>query len=200
MNRLLSPADLSISAEDRVSSRGFTIVEIMIVVALMGILAAMVGPKIGGGMRGAQTRTSVRKFAAALRAARMVSVTHRSMIVAVTELGSNRCEFRVKSISSSRPKQQSESLSAEDGSSGKHSTGDIPEFFQQPFELAGDTLFIDFRISSDNDRFPRGAVMFLPQGNSTGGEFILGPEEGPFYSVSVDAVTGRVHMDLVEGY
>lgn len=180
-------------------SRGFTIIEIIVVLALMGILAALVGPRVGSGFRGAQIKTSVHRFAAALRAARTFSVTHHTMIVAVAELGTERCEFKIKQMQTRGPEGFSGEVQNAGGSggSGKGSSG-IPEVFREPFELEGDVRFMDFRFNRDDMVFTRGAVMFLPQGNSTGGTFILGPEDGPFYEVSIDPVTGRVHSSLME--
>jgi len=106
----------------------------------------------------------------------------------------------VKTLSSGPRRGKSETLAKQNGDAPEKNQSGIPGFFNEPFILDGDTLFVDFRVSQDNDSFPRGAVMFLPQGNSTGGEFILGPENGPYYSVAIDPVTGRVHMDLAEGY
>ncbi|MCD4655518.1 prepilin-type N-terminal cleavage/methylation domain-containing protein [bacterium] len=173
-------------------SKGFTMIEIMMVVALMGILVMIAVPKIGTGMRGAQTKTSIRRFAAVLRAARTVSVTHRSMIVAVVELGGNTCKFRIRSL---QTKSKQEFV---ENSSQKSVSDNIPEVFTKPFVLDGDVKFLDFKFSEVGGVFDQGAVMFLPQGNSTGGVFILGMDDGPSYEVSIDHVTGRVHIDLAQ--
>jgi len=163
----------------------------------MGVLAGIAGPRIGSGIRGAQVKTSVRRFAAALRAARTHAVTHRSMIVAVTELGTNNCEFRVKRFQT-KPRESFSGNVDYSGAAGGNQGSDIPAVFREPLKLEGDVMFLDFRFAHDAIRFNRGAVMFLPEGNSTGGIFVLGLENGPFYEVSVDPVTGRVHMDLAE--
>lgn len=192
----MSSAGSDISPDKRSAIHGFTLVEIMVVVALMGIIAALVGPRIGSGLRGAHTKTSVRRFAAALRAARTVTVTHRAMIVAVVELGENTCNFRVKQVDSHKSKGFSgEVQESKSGSSGK---GSIPAFFSEPFELEGDVKFQDFKVSENGQSLNRAAVLFLPQGNSSGGVFTLGTDEGPFYEVSVDSITGRVHIGLRE--
>jgi len=177
-------------------SKGFTMIEILVVVALMGILVAIVGPKIGTGMRGAQTKTSVRRFAAVLRAARTVTVTHRAMIVAAVELGGNTCEFRVKTLSSHKGKGSSQNVVQSTSSSG--SSDSIPDVFRKPFVLDGDVRFLNFKYNDTNAQYDQGAVLFLPQGNSSGGIFVLGMEDGPFYEVSVDPVTGRVHIDQAQ--
>ena len=76
--------------------RGFTIVEILVVLALMGIVVAIAGPRIGAGMRGTETRTSVQRFASALRAARTIAVAHQARVLAVAELNGNQCHFRLQ--------------------------------------------------------------------------------------------------------
>ena len=74
----------------------------------------------------------------------------------------------------------------------------IPEIFQSPMELTGDVRFVGFRTPDSTQNTERAAVMFLPHGNSTGGTFVIGRENGPYHAVIIDPVTGRVHTEWME--
>ncbi|MBN1879899.1 prepilin-type N-terminal cleavage/methylation domain-containing protein [bacterium] len=177
---------------------GFTILEVIVVLALMGLIAAIAGPRIGSGMRGTESRTSIRKFAAALRAARMTAVSQKAQVLVVAELGENNCEFKVRQAGQRRKTGMSSEIEQTSGSETGRMSSYLPEIFQQPFELAGDVRFLEFKRQDTNDRTGRAAVMFLPHGNSTGGSFIIGREDGPFHEVIIDAVTGRVHTRWID--
>lgn len=174
---------------------GFTIVEILVVLALMAVITALAGPRIGTGMRGTETRTSVRRFASALRAARTIAVAHQARVLVVAELGGSQCEFRIRTEQSG--KNRNTGVEPPDGQSpgftGEGREGAISELFDEPLKLEGDIKFLNFVNSGTAGSFNRGAVMFLPQGNTTGGSFILGHPDGPYYEVTVDLITGRIH-------
>ncbi len=194
MKRLSSRADSSQTMPVR-NSKGFSILEIVVVVALIGLIAAVAGPRIGTGIRGAETRTSVRRFAAALRAARTIAVTHQAQVLVVADIGGNTSEFRIRSTRQSNQRSKVDySDNAGSGSTGSADMRSVSELFQKPFELAGDVRFLEFNTGQSEQNYHRGSVMFLPQGNSTGGRFMIGRTGGPYYYVSIDAITGRVNV------
>lgn len=182
----------------RIGQRGFTILEIVVVVALMGLIAAIAGPRIGSGLKGTENRTSIRKFAAALRAARMTAVSRKARVLVVAELDGNRCEFRFQPAG--RRGNKSSSLPGGSSMPGQVSGTDrtIPEIFQAPLELTGDVRFKGFRTPDSTTNAERAAAMFLPHGNSTGGTFYIGSENGPSHQVIIDPVTGRVHTEWMD--
>lgn len=182
----------------RIEQRGFTILEIVVVVALMGLIAAIAGPRIGSGLKGTENRTSIRKFAAALRAARMTAVSRKARVLVVAELDGNTCEFRFQPAGR---RGHSAGTRVNDGSGSGQISGSgsaIPEIFQSPLELTGDVRFTGFRTPDSSTDAERAAIMFLPHGNSTGGTFFIGSENGPSHQVSIDPVTGRVHTVWTE--
>ncbi len=58
-------------------ARGVTLIELVVVLALMAIIAAMVLPTFGGGVSTTELRSSARRVAAALRMARENAVATR---------------------------------------------------------------------------------------------------------------------------
>lgn len=196
MNPLWSAADRQ-SDQKSANQSGFTILEIVVVVALMGLIAAIAGPRIGGGLRGTESKTSIRRFAAALRAARTIAVAQRAQVMVIAELGGNQCEFKIRTAKGQRKQGFGEGIE-EASANGEGSVSGVPEIFQKPLELAGEVKFLRFSGIGNMEDSARGVVMFLPQGNNTGGTFVIGREDGPYYEVDIDAITGRVHMSLAE--
>jgi general secretion pathway protein H len=68
----------------RGAMRGVTLLELLIVLSLMATVAAMVYPRIGGGVSTTEMKTAARQMAAALRLARSDAVaTRRESFVAI---------------------------------------------------------------------------------------------------------------------
>lgn len=58
--------------------RGFTLLELLVVMAIMALLTAMSAPAISGYLRGARLRGGARQVASALRQARQLAITERA--------------------------------------------------------------------------------------------------------------------------
>ncbi len=73
--------------------RGVTLLELLIVLSIMGIVAAMVVPMLGGGVSTTELRSSARQMAAALRLARSEALSTRREHFVLLDL--ERRVFRV---------------------------------------------------------------------------------------------------------
>jgi general secretion pathway protein H len=71
-------------------SRGLTLLEILIVIALMAILAAFVIPMFGGPVSTSELRSSARQLAAGLRVARSEAVSQRRETFLVIDVAGRR--------------------------------------------------------------------------------------------------------------
>jgi general secretion pathway protein H len=76
-------------------AHGVTLLELLIVLAIMGIVAAMVVPMLGGGVSTTELKSSARQMAAALRLARSESLATRREHFVLLDL--ERRVFRVDS-------------------------------------------------------------------------------------------------------
>jgi general secretion pathway protein H len=71
-------------------SRGLTLLEILIVIALMAILAAFVIPMFGGPVSTSELRSSARQLAAGLRLARSEALSQRRETFLVIDVAGRR--------------------------------------------------------------------------------------------------------------
>jgi prepilin-type N-terminal cleavage/methylation domain-containing protein len=79
------------------SMRGFTIIELLLVVAILGIVAAALVPKLGGLMRSAQAVTSARSIAQLGRYARTMALSNQMAVELVLDL--NSATIRTEGVS-----------------------------------------------------------------------------------------------------
>jgi general secretion pathway protein H len=68
------------------ATRGVTLLELLIVLMLMGIMAAMVIPTFGAGASGAELKSAARQIAAGLRIARNQAIAQRAEAFLVLDL------------------------------------------------------------------------------------------------------------------
>jgi general secretion pathway protein H len=78
---------------DGARTRGVTLLELLIVLSIMGIVAAMVVPMLGGGVSTTELKSSARQMAAALRLARSEALATRREHFVLLDL--ERRVFRV---------------------------------------------------------------------------------------------------------
>ena len=74
-------------------SRGITLIELLLVLAILAAVYAVAMPRIGGGISGVELKSAARKVAAGLRQARNVAVAQRKE--AVMELDLERRVFHL---------------------------------------------------------------------------------------------------------
>ncbi len=147
-----------------ISCSGFTLVELVIVLFIIGIASAVVGIVLVGSLDSANLKTSAREVASTLRYARSHAVSEKKAytFILYKDNGGSYMELLVEN---------------HDGEEGPI----LRKSFSEDIiaELEGEKwLQIDF----------------FPLGNSSGGEIKLKNLKGSSFVVSVERVTGRVYV------
>jgi len=93
------------SPKFQVESRGFTLVELLVVLFVAGVIAAFVIPSFVGGLRGMRLKGEVKHLAATLRFARSQAVCRKGLAVVKLDLDNGTYELTVKE----RKRRQSQS-------------------------------------------------------------------------------------------
>lgn len=65
--------------------RGFTLLEILVVLAIAGLITAVALPRFGGTLDGLRARSASREVAALLRAARLDAIKERTVVVVAAD-------------------------------------------------------------------------------------------------------------------
>lgn len=157
----------------RARQKGFTLLELMIVLALVAGIAAIALPVTMGVLDRVHRQSAIREVTTALRFARSQAVTVKTAFAFQADLSENRFWL--------------ENLKTEQTSKVRSLAREIA--FQEFFD--GEDRFEDGIIS----------IIFYPQGNTSGGSLTLAPKgddsENRFF-VEVDPVTGKPSVALEE--
>ncbi len=165
---------MDIYGKDRragVSERGFTLLEIIIVMVLIGLIAAIGVPRLLGSLERAEVKTSARKIAAAMRSARSHAVSEKRAVTLVIDR-KTMSVFAVRGTSSG---------------SGKK--------IAPPIRLA-DTV----KVWTENETSAGEEIYyaeFNPRGTATGGVLYVTPRESNSpddekgYVITLDPLSGK---------
>ena len=150
-------------------ARGFTLLELIVILAILGLATAVVTPAIGRGTEALRARAEVASFAATLRHARERAITQQRPHRVTIDAKEHRMSV-VAGAAEGAPARRDEREPVAGEERGVTRT-----FSKQ--------LVVQAVHTSD--------VVFDPRGVASGGEFKL-TSGGIVYRVTVDRLTGRV--------
>lgn len=178
--------------------RGFTLLELMVVLVIISLMSALIVPKLTGPMSQLSLKTASRKISASLRYARSQAAAEKTTYVALFDFDHNRLVI----INSPRAGGNFEGNNQEALESALTAQLDRDE--SQPGRLNSyqppDGVRLAKGVSRDGD-FTSGLfpVFFFPSGGSSGGEITVANKQGRQYRLTVDFITGTVRLAEVMG-
>jgi prepilin-type N-terminal cleavage/methylation domain-containing protein len=196
------------------SDRGFTLIELMIVLAIMGIVIAFVGPRVAGGLMGMNTRTAALQTAAMLRYARSKAVNTGCAYHVIFD----RAERRVILLQASSEEVSAPQPPGMDIGAGRSGLDTrIPDDFddggaaqqtepEQKHYPLPDGVFFENVIIADVDSASLGEEMvmmltFYTNGTNPGGVLTIADERDRRYFITIEPLSGsvRVHEESDDG-
>ncbi|HYE91285.1 MAG TPA: GspH/FimT family pseudopilin [Terriglobales bacterium] len=157
-------------------ARGFTLLELIVTLAVLGVAAAVVTPAIGRGTESLRARADVAGFAATLRHAREMAIAQQRPHRVVVDAPGHRLSIEGAPVpAGARPARDADARPAE------------AEGTEPPDRPKTRTLSPRLTI----EPVSASEVVFDARGIASGGEFKL-TSGGIAYRVTVDRLTGRV--------
>lgn len=167
----------------RARAGGFTLFELLVVLLIIGLVSALVMPRLAASLPGVQLKSSARAVAASLRYARSKAVSESRPYVALFDRTQRL--LAVEPIQESIDAQESQSLRV------ILNTSELKNVYEFP-----DGVEFGVRDNRDlgegRDPFP---IFFFPQGHSTGGKVVMKNVRRKQYTIRVDTITGAVEID-----
>ena len=146
--------------------QGFTLLELLIVLVLIGLITGLSVPYLGGSLGGTQLKSSANRIGAILRYARNLTVSEQYGWTVAFEFEQQRVVLAPSDV--------------------EHEEEDKRErIYQLPEGV--------FLVSEGNEDIQ---ILFYPAGNSSGGEIELRGKSKIRYRISVDFITGIVDVTV----
>lgn len=151
---------------------GFTLLELIVVLVLLGIIAVLVAPGLGGSLENAKLKTASRELLTALRVQRSEAIAQGRIIT--LRFAGDESNYRIDG----EPVNLAEGLSVV----YQAATGAVSQGVQGP-DVQGEAL----PVTGNND------LAFYPDGSSSGALLQLRLGEGLRY-IRIDWLTGAVSL------
>jgi len=165
--------------------KGFSLIELLVVLVLISVFSAFVGVNVAGSLGNMGLKTASKRVAASLRYARSRAITESTAYVALLDLNQNRLTIKPESTDLETKKELDNAASNLGENSTKH------------YDLPKDVKFKDtlaFDGSESDSRFF--AVVFMPSGCSSGGTIFLENNRKHQSTIKIDFITGMVRVEL----
>lgn len=185
----------------RRNPRGFTLLELIVVLIIISLMSAFVAPKLTGPLSNLDLKTASKNISSSLRYIRSHAASEKTTYVALFDFDQNKLVLATAATSplaqkdfqiSSRGTFERVPADPTDhakGMAGGGKTYKLPDGVRLAKAVSGEGEFNSglFRI------------FFFPGGGSSGGAVTVANERGRQYRIQVDFVTGTVQLSEVKG-
>ncbi len=182
---------------------GFTLIELMIVLVIMGFMLAMVGPRVAKSLGGLSLKTTAKKVAGALRYARSKAVNTSRTYNVIFDSEKNRV-IVLPSPRSTVSEMMGSDNATDDETVGDEETTEQPaskkpeqeiRIFPLPEGVTFNKISIEGATTSDQEQDEGIFQMaFFPNGTSQTVEIILADRRERMFIIDVDFMTGVVSV------
>ncbi|MCK5541759.1 MAG: prepilin-type N-terminal cleavage/methylation domain-containing protein [Desulfobacterales bacterium] len=166
----------------RLTNRGFTLLELLVVLIIISLMAVLVAPNLAGFLSGMNLKTAAKKISAALRYAQSRAISEKVTCTAYFDF--EKSMLFVLTVGG-LPDEIDPKLSDKDtAKTEKAKTYYLPDGIR--FE----------KCILQEDEFDSGIfkIVFFPGGGNTGGAVILVDDREKKCKISVDFITGGVKL------
>jgi general secretion pathway protein H len=187
------------SSSPQQAARGFTLIELMIVLVIMSFVLALAGPAVTRGLSGLTLKTAAKKVAAALRYARSQAVNRAQPYSAIFDREHGRIVIRGiprplppdQTAAEAEPEEKTADAAGAEAQKPEIKIVALPEGITLKEITIGGT-----EITGTKDELAQ--IVFYPDGTSQGGELVLVDSRERQYQVNVAFLTGVVTIEEPE--
>ncbi len=157
---------------------GFSLLELLVVMVIVGLIGTMVGVRLIGSLGTAELKTSSRTVAALLRHARTRAVTEKKINVAHFDLDDPRVTILERRVTFGNKNKRKDNRFTV--------TEEVNKIYSLPETIT-------FKSAGARDEIIQSGpfeILFFPKGCSSGGDVIMENERGRQRKIRVDGVTG----------
>lgn len=176
MRRRLNVQHPTSSIQHPASNIGFTLLELVVVLAIVGMAFSLVLPAIGSGLRHWRLQAAAREVATLLKFTRNRSVAGKEPLQVILDRSRNLYWL---------DKGDAPVLNDPDQADEKGI---------RLYTLPDGVQFGEVTVGGYTVGGERVGIFFFPRGSSTGGEVQILDERGKGYRISVDPVTGQARI------
>lgn len=190
------------TVEGRRLGNGFTLIELILVLVIMGLLSALVTPAITS-LTGLKLKTAARKVAAGLRYARSQAVATGSDYQVVFNL--EKGEMTIESLKEEEETYYNREDVEQEEYRGKVEEKTIEEedvpkkvkkkkTYRLPEEVMLAKVIVEGEEITEYDDEAETWIDFYPNGSCSGGEIFLADERERTYRIALNFLTGIVEI------
>lgn len=157
----------------RISSSGFTLLELIIVMIIVGLMSVLVVPVIGSSLSNMELKTAAKKTASALRYCRSKAAMQKTIYIAGIDFATNIISVENKKESPEKPEGT-----------------DDPDI--KTYKLP-DGVYVEKIVSADQEIDSGNfKITFFTNGSCSGGLITLAGSRDKQYNINLDSITGIV--------
>lgn len=161
------------------SARGFTLLELIVVLTIVGIAVSLSLPAVGSGLRHWRLQGAVREVATLLKFTRNQSVATRRPLQVVLDRSRNMYWLDSADVITDPDQASARGI--------------------RLFALPSGIRFGKVTLGGRSVGWEKVGFVFFPRGSATGGRVQILDERGKGYRILLDAVTGRATIARLQG-
>ena len=170
---------------------GFTLLELIVVLFILILGAALIAPRFGRSFGQLQLRAAARDLAALCRFARTQAISHQGVLEVVLDRRTNTYWLRGPDWIVSRLGAIEQAATAEDPGQPWQAQMRQARVRSLPAGVTLKSVVLDTGPLGEDEH---GTIAFFPQGSSTGGEVWVSDEKGRGYRIVIDSSVGLVRV------
>ncbi|MBL0716986.1 MAG: prepilin-type N-terminal cleavage/methylation domain-containing protein [Desulfosarcina sp.] len=171
-----------VNPDSELQYSGFTLLELMIVMILMGLMTALVVPVTGSTIARMELKTAAKKTASALRYCRNRAAMEKITCTADIDFSDNILSVIKKKDPNKEPEN-------------KLSANNLKEKSVKKYKLPEGVVIKKIDYNGDEIDHGKFSFIFFPNGSCSGGTITLAGKKAKTFSIKVDSITGIVKIE-----